>query len=166
MRESVTRALSSATSVDRKLGSAGHWHEPRGASILTTSLRRRSAADSIRSLNGGWAQAYATHDTTFANALFSHDFVATPSGGTVKNKAGEMADVRPAPNLRMHFFRTSGVEVRPHGAAVVVTGLAEWEFTFNGRVTPLRRRYTAVYVRGGPLGWQMVALHIGPAPAA
>jgi hypothetical protein len=125
-----------------------------------------SAADSIRSLNGGWAQAYATHDTTFANALFSHDFVATPSGGTVKNKAGEMADVRPAPNLRMHFFRTSGVEVRPHAAAVVVTGLAEWEFTFNGRVTPLRRRYTAVYVRGGPLGWQMVALHIGPAPAA
>ena len=125
-----------------------------------------SATDSVRALNGGWAQAYATHDTTFANALFSHDFVATSSGGTVKNKAGEMADVRPAPNLRMHFFRTSGVEIRPHGAATVVTGLAEWEFTFNGRVTPLRRRYTAVYVRGGPLGWQMVALHIGPAPAA
>jgi ketosteroid isomerase-like protein len=127
---------------------------------------QRSATDSVRALNGGWAQAYATHDTTFANALFSHDFVVTSSGGAVRNKAGEMADVRPAPHLRMHFFRTSDVEIRPHGAATVVTGLAEWEFTFNGRVTPLRRRYTAVFVRGGSLGWQMVALHIGPAPAA
>ncbi len=124
-----------------------------------------AVTDSIRSLNDGWARAYATHDTTFANKLFSSDFVGTSSGGTVKSKEVEMADVRPQTNLRMHYFRTAGVDVRSHGEAAVVTGLAEWEFTFNGRVTSLRRRYTSVFVRGGPLGWRMVALHIGPAPS-
>jgi ketosteroid isomerase-like protein len=126
---------------------------------------QEAVTDSIRSLNDSWARAYATHDTTFANNLFSSDFVGTSSGGTVKNKDVEMADIRPQTNLRMHYFRTSGVDVRPHGDAAVVTGLAEWEFTFNGRVTSLRRRYTSVFVRGGPLGWRMVALHIGPAPS-
>jgi hypothetical protein len=46
----------------------------------------------------------------------------------------------------------------------VVIGLAEWSWTFNGRTNVTRLRYTAVYARGGSLGWRMVALHMGPAP--
>ena len=74
-----------------------------------------------------------------------------------------MADVGPAqPGFQIHYFRTSDVRVQPR--AGVVTGLAEWSWTFNGRTNVTRRRYTSVYARGGPLGWRMVALHIGPAP--
>ncbi len=65
----------------------------------------------------------------------------------------------------IHYFRTSDVVVRMYGSASVVTGLAQWSYTYQGNTPPTtRRRYTAVYVRGGPLGWHMVALHIGPAP--
>jgi hypothetical protein len=33
----------------------------------------------------------------------------------------------------------------------------------NGNSSTVRRRYTAVYSRGGALGWRMVALHMGRA---
>ena len=71
-----------------------------------------------------------------------------------------VADVEPW----RHFFRTRDVRTRTYGETGVVTGLAEWEFENAGRVSALRRRYTAVYVRGGPLGWRMVVLHMGRAP--
>ena len=61
-------------------------------------------------------------------------------------------------------FRTRDVVARAYGSAGFVIGLAEWSYTFNGQTADYRRRYTAVYARGGPLGWRMVALHIGPAP--
>ena len=64
----------------------------------------------------------------------------------------------------MHYFRTSNVDVRVHGTSAAVAGLAEWSFTYNGRTNTIRRRYTATYAQGGPLGWRMIALHIGPAP--
>jgi CubicO group peptidase (beta-lactamase class C family)/ketosteroid isomerase-like protein len=125
-----------------------------------------AAADTIRRLDSAWARAYAVHDTALAAALFADDLVATSSGGVVKGKPGEMADVRPQPGLQMAYFRTEQVDVRVHGAAAVATGLAQWSFTSNGQATTLRRRYTSTYVRGGPLGWRMVALHLGPAPGA
>jgi len=63
----------------------------------------------------------------------------------------------------MLFFRTSVVTVRCYTGACAVVGVAEWEFEFNGRVSVTRRRYSATWIRGGPLGWQMVSLHISPA---
>ena len=72
----------------------------------------------------------------------------------------------PPVGLQMHFFRTSDVQVRMTGSTAVAAGLAEWSFTFNGRTSTLRRRYTATYAQGGPFGWRMIALHIGPAPEA
>lgn len=123
----------------------------------------RSAVDSIRVLDSLWARAYATQDTTFANALFADSMAATSAGGVSKGKQGELADTRPQPGLQMHYFRTAQVEVRMYSGAAIVTGLAEWEFAQNGQPTALRRRYTTTYVRGGPLGWRTVALHLGPA---
>ena len=124
----------------------------------------QTAADSIRALDAAWARSYATHDTTLALDLFADDFVATSTNGTLKDWRGELADIRPQPGLVMDYFRTHDVVVRMHGRTVVVTGLAEWKFTFNGRVSEVRRRYTSVFVPGGPLGWRMAALHIGRTP--
>jgi hypothetical protein len=66
----------------------------------------------------------------------------------------------------MDYFRTTDVRSRVYDGAAVVTGEAAWQFEMNGRVVSNRRRYTAVYSRGGPLGWQLVALHMGRAPDA
>jgi hypothetical protein len=100
------------------------------------------------------ARSYATADTGLANKLFDDSLFVTSGNGRIKDKKGEMADVGPLqPGFEIHYFRTSRVQPQ----AGVVTGLAEWSWTWNGRTTVTRRRYTAVYVRGGPLGWRMVA---------
>jgi len=85
-------------------------------------------------------------------------------GGSLKDLKGELGDIRAQTGLQMEYFRTSGTSVRVYENTAVVTGLAEWKYTLNGQVSNPRRRYTAVYVKGGPLGWRMVALHMGRAP--
>lgn len=58
-------------------------------------------------------------------------------------------DVRPTPGLQMEYFRTEDAACRVYESAAVVTGLAPWRLTYNGQPAALRRRYTAMYVRGG-----------------
>jgi ketosteroid isomerase-like protein len=141
------------------------------ARLVTVSLvlapvcaAAQPAPPSVRQLDSAWARAYATHDTSLAQRLFADDLVVTSANGTLKDRAGELADVRPQPGLQMAHFRTIDVAVRAYDRAAVVTGVAEWRFTMNGNANDARRRYTAVYIAGGPLGWRMVALHMGRAP--
>ena len=131
--------------------------------LLAQSAGAQSTRDSLLALDSAWARSYATADTALANKLFDDSLIVTSGNGRLKDKKGEMADVGPLqPGFQIHYFRTSDVRVQPR--AGVVTGLAEWSWTFNERTSTTRRRYTAVYARGGPLGWRMAALHIGPAP--
>jgi hypothetical protein len=132
--------------------------------FLFLAMLAQSPTDSLRQVDSAWARSYATNDTVLAGKLFDDSLVVTGGNGLLRNKQGELADVRPAPGLVMNYFRTSDVRASAYGTAGVVTGLAEWSFSMNGRASAARRRYTAVYARGGPLGWRMVALHIGPAP--
>jgi uncharacterized protein (TIGR02246 family) len=122
-----------------------------------------SAVEQVRALDAGWARSYAVHDTAYAKSLFADSIIVTATNGSVKNKEGELADIRPQSGLVMSYFRTRDVRVDVHGNAAVVSGVAEWSFTFNGQPSTNTRRYTATYVRGEPLGWRMVALHIGRA---
>ena len=124
----------------------------------------QTPADTLRRLDSAWARSYATNDTALAGKLFDDSLIVTGGNGRLKDKKGEMADVGPAqPGFQIHYFRTSDVRVRALGTGGVVIGLAEWSWTFNGQTRTTRRRYTSVFARGGPLGWRMVALHIGPA---
>jgi ketosteroid isomerase-like protein len=133
--------------------------------IIAAPASAQSAEEALRKVDSAWARSYAQNDTATAKALFDDALIVTSGSGTLKDKEGELADVRPAAGLQMHFFRTSDVQVRMLGTSAVVAGLAEWSFTYNGRTNTIRRRYTATYAQGGPLGWRMVALHVGPAPS-
>jgi ketosteroid isomerase-like protein len=133
--------------------------------LITVPLQAQSAEEVVRRLDAEWARSYAQHDTATAIALFDDRIIVTSGTGSLKDKNGELADIRPTSGLQMHYFRTSSVEVRLSGSAAAVAGLAEWSFTYNGRANTIRRRYTATYAAGGPLGWRMIALHLGPAPA-
>lgn len=42
-----------------------------------------------------------------------------------------------------------------------VTGIAEWRFTWNGDTREVKRGYTIMYSKGGPLGWRVLAVHMG-----
>lgn len=134
------------------------------AFTLATAAGAQSTEESLRRLDAEWARSYAEHDTATAIKLFDDRIIVTAGSGTLKDKNGELADIRPTAGLQMHYFRTSNVDIRVQGASAAVAGLAEWSFTFNGRTNTVRRRYTATYAQGGPLGWVMIALHIGPAP--
>ncbi|HEY9229374.1 MAG TPA: nuclear transport factor 2 family protein [Gemmatimonadaceae bacterium] len=127
----------------------------------------QSPDETIRRLDSLWARMYQTHDTAFARKLYADDLIWTMVNGNIKDKRTEMTDVAPAAGSVMDYFRTSGVSIRvPEGSGTaVVTGLAEWKFTTNGQSNQVARRYTHVYVRGGPLGWQIQAVHMGQAPA-
>ena len=134
------------------------------ASLTPPLSAQSTTSDTLRQLDSAWARSYAKNDTVLAAKLFDDSLVVTSGSGRLKNKRGEMADVGPTPGGQIHYFRTRDVVAKAYGTAGVVIGLAEWSYTFNGRTSDYRRRYTAVYARGGPLGWRMVALHIGPAP--
>ena len=132
---------------------------------LMAPLRAQSPVDTVRMLDSAWARSYASHDTALALALLADDLVMTGSNGTRKTKTDELRDVRPYAGLRMHYFRTTNVDIKVHGDAAIVVGVAEWEFTMEGRASAYRRSYTAVYVRGGSLHWRLVGLHMGNAPS-
>jgi ketosteroid isomerase-like protein len=132
--------------------------------LATPQLVVAQAADSVQALDARWAAAYATHDTAYALAAMSPAFVMTSTSGRVKDRAAELHDVRVAPGLTVNYFRSADVQVRMHDAVAIVTGQLEWSTTSAGGTSEMRRRYTATWVRGGPLGWQLVALHVGQSP--
>ena len=118
----------------------------------------------LRSLDSLWATMYARHDTVAAAQLYADDLVFRSANGTVKTKADEMRDVRPAPGLVMDFFRTTPTTVRVEGDSATVAGTAHWRFTMNGQPREVRRTYEHQYARGGPLGWRIVRVQMGAAP--
>lgn len=129
--------------------------------VLPSQAFSQTPVDTLRNLDSAWARSYATNDTVLAGKLFDDSLIVTGGNGRLKGKRGELADVGPSRGLTIHYFRTRDVIAREYGTAGVVIGLAEWSWTFNGVTNSTRRRYTAVYARGGPLGWRMVSLHIG-----
>ena len=132
--------------------------------IAASVAPAQTPVDTIRQLDARWARMYAEHDTVTAGQLYDDDLVFTASDGALKTKVREMADVRPSPGGTLNYFRTRDTQVRVFGTGAVATGRAEWSFTTNGQTNDVKRRYTMVYARGGPLGWRIVAVHMGRAP--
>lgn len=135
------------------------------AASAQASPRSRDVA-TIHRLDSLWARMYARHDTALARSLYAEDLVFTSANGNQKNREQEIADVRPQDGLLMDYFRTSPSQVRVHDAAAVVTGTAEWRFTMNGDTRDVRRAYTILYSKGGPLGWRILAVHMGASRSA
>ena len=133
------------------------------ACVSVSSSAQTNAVPTITRLDSLWARVYATHDTVGARQLYAADLVFTSANGSQKDLEKELDDIRPQPGLTMHYFRTTPREVRVHDGTAVATGVAEWRFTWNGQQRELKRSYTSVYVRGGPLGWRIVAVHMGMA---
>jgi ketosteroid isomerase-like protein len=129
----------------------------------TVTAAQSPSVDQIRALDSIWTRSYFTHDTAAAKSVLSPDIFITSSNGSFKNREAELNDVREYPGTTVNYFRSTDVTVRPYQGTAAVTGQLEWETTTSGRASAVRRRYTAVYAPGGPRGWQMVVLHIGPA---
>jgi ketosteroid isomerase-like protein len=115
----------------------------------------------VRKLDSLWASLYAKHDTVSAAQLYAPYLVFVSANGTHKTFAGEMADIRPAAGLVMEYFRTTPTTVKTFDRVAIVSGTADWRFAMNGTPRQVGRPYTAIYTRGGPLGWRIVAVQMG-----
>lgn len=134
-------------------------------SALVAQANATSPEAAVRRADSLWANSYAVHDTARARQLFDPQFVMTSTDGSRKDRERELMDVRSSPQWTVNYFRSLDVTVRMLGeSAAVVTGTLDWRLTSNGQPQDTRRRYTATWERGGPLGWRMVALHVGRAP--
>lgn len=134
-----------------------------GANAVGAQSSAQPSSDiaTIHRLDSLWARMYARHDTVLARSLYAEDLVFTSANGNQKTREQELADVRPQPGLVMDYFRTTPMQVRVHEGAAVVTGTAEWRFTWNGETREVKRAYTIVYSRGGAHGWRILAVHMG-----
>ena len=113
----------------------------------------------ILKLNQLWADSIVRGDVAALDRLFADDMVITTGNGTVRDKAGEIDDLRPSTDIKTYFFNTDDVRVRVYKDAAVVTGRAKWRINLKGRDIDNERRYTHVYVRQRG-SWRIVAQHI------
>lgn len=113
----------------------------------------------ILKLNQLWADSIVRGDVAALDRLFADDMVITAGNGTVRDKAGEIDDLRPSTDIKTYFFNTDDVRVRVYKDAAVVTGRAKWRINLKGRDIDNERRYTHVYVRQRG-SWRIVAQHI------
>lgn len=131
--------------------------------VGSSPLRAQGAAADVRaiaSLDSLWARNYAANDTVAASRLMAPDFFMTSGTGATKNRDAELADIRPTAGLTMKYFRSESPAIHVYGSAAVVSGFASWAFDRNGQLATFRRKYVAVYTRGGPLGWRLQELHM------
>jgi ketosteroid isomerase-like protein len=115
----------------------------------------------VRKLDSLWANLYAKHDTTSALQLYSESLVFIGGDGRHKTRADELGDIRPAPGLTMEYFRSEPTTVKTFDCVAIVSGTASWRFAMNGTPRQISRPYTAIYGRGGPLGWRILAVQMG-----
>ena len=115
----------------------------------------------IRKLDSLWAHVYAKNDTAGALQLYAPSLIFMGSD-RVKALSDELGDIRPAPGYAIEYFRSTPSVVKAFDRVAVVQGTAEWKFSMNGGAPrQIQRPYTAIYHRGGPLGWRIVAMQMG-----
>jgi ketosteroid isomerase-like protein len=110
----------------------------------------------VRELNQQWADAIVKGDTRTLDQLFADEMIVTSGNGTIRDKAGELGDLKPTPDGKTYFFNTDDVRVRVYKDAAVVTGHAKWRFSYQGKDIDNERRYTHVYIRQRGR-WRIVA---------
>jgi ketosteroid isomerase-like protein len=114
----------------------------------------------VRKLDSLWASMYAKNDTASALQLYA-PYLVFMGADRAKTLADELGDIRPAPGYAMEYFRSSPTTVKTFDRVALVSGTADWRFSFNGSPRQISRPYTAIYTRGGPLGWRIVAVQMG-----
>ncbi len=128
-----------------------------GFSIVAAQTSK--AENEVLAANKAWADAQVKGDLDALDRILADDLIVTAGNGTTRDKKGELADAKPAPDFKTYFFNTEDVRVKVYGKTAVVTGHAKWRINFKGRDADNERRYTCVYVKRDGR-WQMVALQV------
>jgi len=128
-------------------------------SFSIVSAQQSKAEKEVLAVNKAWADAQVKGDLEALDKIFHEDLIVTSGNGTLRDKKGELADSKPAPDFKTYFFNTEDVRIKIYGKTAVVTGHAKWRISYQGKDADNERRYTSVYVKQNGR-WQMVALQV------
>ncbi len=112
-------------------------------------------ASELLGLEARRCDAMVAADVGALDQLLSNDLTWTHSSARQDTKASFLAGLQ-AGGTRYLEIKRSDEQVRLHGDAAVVTGIAHMRASINGEERQLRNRYTNVWTRSDE-GWRMVA---------
>jgi ketosteroid isomerase-like protein len=116
-----------------------------------------SASSRILALENKWNAAYKRGDIASMESLLAPDFIITVEDGTTFSKSGYIAHNGDT-TLHIEITEMSGLNVRMHGNAAVVTGGYHEKGTSKGKPYDFRDRFTDVWMNANGK-WQVIASH-------
>ncbi len=116
-----------------------------------------AASSKILALENKWNAAYKRGDIATMESLLATDFIITVEDGTTFSKSGYIAHNGDT-TQRIEITEMSGLNVRMHGNAAVVTGGYHEKGTSKGKPYDFRDRFTDVWMNLNGK-WQVIASH-------
>jgi ketosteroid isomerase-like protein len=116
-----------------------------------------SVSSKIVAFENKWNAAYKRGDVATMESLLADDFIITVEDGSTFSKSGYIAHNGDF-TLHVEMTEMSGLNVRMHGNAAVVTGAYHEKGISKGKPYEYRDRFTDVWmnIKGR---WQVIASH-------
>jgi len=116
--------------------------------------------DDVASAHTRWWNALLAGDVAALDTLLADDLTFHSPFGTVNTKVGFVGNLRSG-QLSYNSIKDEEPVIRLHGQAAIVTGRADIEYQWEGKVALERLLYTAVYGWTAP-HWHMLAWQSTP----
>jgi ketosteroid isomerase-like protein len=116
-----------------------------------------AASSQIIALENKWNAAYKRGDIAAMESLLAGDFIITVEDGSTFSKSGYIAHNGDS-TLHIEIPEMSGLNVRMHGNAAVVTGAYHEKGLSKGKPYEFRDRFTDVWMKVNGK-WQVIASH-------
>jgi ketosteroid isomerase-like protein len=119
--------------------------------------KAESPSAKILALENKWNVAYQHGDVATMESLLAEDFIITVEDGSTFSKSGYIAHNGDS-TVKVETTEMSGLSVRMHGNAAVVTGAYHEKGKSNGKPYEYRDRFTDVWMNMNGK-WQVIVSH-------
>jgi ketosteroid isomerase-like protein len=126
--------------------------------LVSAAAQNQAVSTSkILAFENKWNAAYKHGDIAAMESLLAEDFIITLEDGSTFSKSGYIAHNGDR-TLHVEITEMSGVNVRMHGSAAVVTGAYHEKGVFRGKPYEYHDRFTDVWMNKNGK-WQVIASH-------
>ena len=120
-------------------------------------IKPDSASSRILALENKWNAAYRNGDIATMESLLAENFIITLEDGSTLSKSGYIAHNGDS-TQHVEITEMSGLNVRMHGNAAVVTGAYHEKGVSKGKPYDYHDRFTDVWMNVNGR-WQVIASH-------
>ncbi len=114
------------------------------------------AEQEVLARHEAWRHAIVKGEMETLDQILADDYIITSGAGALRDKKGELADLKLPRGLSWVYVKTDDLRVRVYGEAAVVTGRVQWRVRNQEREMDDERRFTSVFVKQKGQ-WRMVA---------